>query len=143
MIRAKHCLGWTELRRHLPCIHAYKFLIFSVPEIQIASVGILDDQSCSHLAMWPAWPAPWPPPTPPPRPPPGPRSSPRQRASSSVNFCGLKKNSLGLKQISRCVPLPEFWDDSAAKFHPLESLLGCLHVIVNGGQARLYLLKLL
>ena len=55
---------------------------------------------CSHLAMCPAWP-PWPPPTPPSSPTPGPRSSPRQRASSSVNFRGLKSVSELMKSFLR------------------------------------------
>ena len=69
---------------------------------------------CPHLAMCPAWPPPWPPPTPPSSPTPGPRSSPRQRASSSVNFRGLKSVSELMKSFLRLLPLPEFWNDSAA-----------------------------
>ena len=51
-------------------------------------------------------------------------------------------NSINVKHFLDLIPPPEFWNDSAAKFHTLESFLGCLHVIVNGDEARLNLLKL-
>ena len=158
-------------------LHIFLHFLFSViicdpwktKSLIVMSGDIL---SCSHLAMWPARPWPWPPPAPPPGPPPGPRSSPRHKASSSVNFLGLKpvprfmnKTRFGSFWLTSAqpnlnwtdartnaqwtflehmyLPLPEFWYNSAAEFHPLESLLGGLHVIVNGDQARLYLLKLL